>query len=101
MRAAEIGQRTALAGLFLYVIFAPHSVAASAIAIGLAGLGWLVRIVAGGGLGLRRTRFDFIILLSLIWTVVSSVLSVEPAISIAKVKASWCVFIFYLTRCYW
>ena len=98
MRAAEIGQRTALAGLFLYVIFAPHSVAASAIAIAIASLGWLLRILAGGGLGLRRTKFDLIILLSLIWTVASSVLSAEPAISIAKVKASWCVFIFYLTR---
>ena len=34
----------------------------------------------------------------LAWTVASSLLSAEPMISIAKVKASWCVFIFYLTR---
>lgn len=32
------------------------------------------------------------------WTVASSLLSAEPLISIAKVKASWCVFIFYQTR---
>ena len=88
----------ALAGLFLYVVFAPHSVAASAIAIAIAGIGWLIRILSGGGLGLKRTRFDLIILLMLAWTVASSLLSAEPMISIAKVKASWCVFIFYLTR---
>lgn len=32
------------------------------------------------------------------WTVASSLLSAEPLISIAKIKASWCVFIFYLAR---
>lgn len=95
---ADLGHRVALAGLFLYVVFAPHSVAASAIAIAIAGSGWLFRILFGGGLGLKRTRFDFIILLMLAWTVASSLLSAEPMISIAKVKASWCVFIFYLTR---
>ena len=28
----------------------------------------------------------------------SSVLSEEPRLSIAKLQASWCVFLFYLTR---
>lgn len=95
---AKIGQRIALAGLILYVVSAPHSVAASAIAIGIAGTGWLLRTASTHNLGLRRTKFDLIILLSLLWTVASALLSVEPAISIAKLKASWCVFIFYLTR---
>jgi O-antigen ligase len=97
---ANWGHRIALAGLFLYVIFAPHSVAASAIAISIAGCGWLLRIISGGGLGLKRTRFDLVILLMLGWTVASSLLSAEPLISIAKVKASWCVFIFYLARAF-
>jgi O-antigen ligase len=95
---ANWGHRTALAGLFLYVIFAPHSVAASAIAISIACCGWLLRIISGGGLGVKRTRFDLVILLMLGWTVASSLLSAEPLISIAKIKASWCVFIFYLAR---
>ena len=85
-------------GLFLYVVFAPHSVAASAIAIGLAGLGWLFRSIFSRQLGLHRIRFDLIILCLLVWTIASSLLSEEPTISIAKLKASWCVFIFYLTR---
>jgi O-Antigen ligase len=95
---AKIGQRVALAGLILYVVFAPHSVAASAIAIGIAGTGWVLRTASTHLLGLRRTKFDLIILVSLLWTIVSALLSIEPAISIAKLKASWCVFIFYLTR---
>ena len=95
---AKLGQRLALAGLVIYVIFAPHSVAASSIGIALAGLGWLFRTVATGNLGLRRSKFDLIILLSLLWTIASSVLSAEPRISLLKVRSSWCVFIFYLTR---
>src|SRR5256714_1414082 len=95
---AQLGQRIAVAGLVIYVIFAPHSVAASAIGIALAGLGWLFRTVATGSLGLRRSRFDLIILLSLLWTIASSVLSAEPRISLIKLRSSWCVFIFYLTR---
>lgn len=98
MRIAEASNRTALAGLALYVVFAPHSVAASAIAIGIAGLGWLFRTASSRHLGLRRTKFDLIILCLLVWTIASSLLSVEPLISIAKLKASWCVFIFYLVR---
>ena len=95
---AKLGQQIAIAGLVIYVIFAPHSVAASALGIALAGLGWLFRTVATGSLGLRRSRFDLIILLSLLWTIASSVLSAEPRISLIKLRSSWCVFIFYLTR---
>jgi len=95
---AKIGQRVALAGLFLYVVFAPHSVAASAIAIGIAGTGWVLRTLSTHKVGLRRTKFDLIILLSILWTIASALLSIEPDISLAKLQALWCVFIFYLTR---
>ena len=95
---AKLGQRIALAGLVIYVIFAPHSVAASASGVVIAGLGWLLRTLATRSFGLRRTKFDVIIVLLLLWTVLSSLLSAEPRISIAKVHASWSVFLFYLTR---
>lgn len=95
---AKLGQRIALAGLVIYVIFAPHSVAASAIGIVIACIGWLVRTVATGSLGVSRSRFDLIIFLSLAWTILSSLLSEEPRISVAKLHASWVVIIFYLTR---
>ena len=94
----KLGQQIVLTGLVIYVLFAPHSVAASAIGVGIAGLGWVVRTIRTGKLGLTRSRFDLIIVLSLLWTAASAVLSEEPRISIAKLQASWCVFIFYLTR---
>ncbi len=94
----ELGQQIALTGLAIYVLFAPHSVAASAIGVAFAGVGWVVRTIRTGNLGLSRSRFDLIIVLSLLWTVASALLSEEPRISIAKLQASWCVFLFYLTR---
>jgi hypothetical protein len=95
---ATLGQRIALAGLVIYAAFAPHSVAVGSIGVALAGIGWVCRSVATRNLGVSRTKFDLIILLSLIWTTLSSLLSVEPSISLLKLQASWCVFIFYLTR---
>jgi hypothetical protein len=92
------GQQIALNGLAIYVLFAPHSVAASAIGVAFATIGWVFRTVQTGSLGLRRSRFDLIIVLSLLWTGLSAVLSEEPRISIAKLTASWGVLIFYLTR---
>lgn len=94
----KLGQQIALTGLGLYVLFAPHSVAASAIGVAIAGIGWVIRSIRTGSLGLSRSRFDLIIVLSLLWTVASSLLSEEPRISIAKLQASWCVFLFYLAR---
>lgn len=95
---ATFAQRTALVGLALYVAFAPHSVAASAIGVAVAGIGWLLKIAATGSFGLRRSKFDLIILLSLVWTIASSLFSEEPRISLLKLQASWCVFLFFVTR---
>src|ERR1041384_6159933 len=94
----EAGQRIALVGLGIYVIFAPHSVAASVIGVAIAGLGWILRTLQRRRFGLRWSKFDLIIILSLLWTIASALLSEEPRISIAKLEASWCVFIFYLAR---
>jgi len=94
----EAGQRIALVGLGIYVLFAPHSVAASAIGIGIAGLGWVIRTLQTRRLGLRRSKFDLIIVLLLLWTLASALLSEEPQVSVAKLQASWCVFLFYLAR---
>jgi hypothetical protein len=84
--------------LVLYVAFAPHSVAAGTIAVAVAGIGWVVKVVATGRPGLRRSRFDLIILLSIVWTIASSLLSEEPRISLLKLGSLWCVFLFYLAR---
>jgi O-Antigen ligase len=94
----ELGRQIALAGLAIYVATAPHSVAASVIGVSIAGVGWVIRTLSTGNLGLRWSRFDVIIVLSLLWTALSALLSEEPRISIAKLQASWCVFLFYLAR---
>ena len=94
----HLGQRIALVGLLIYVAFAPHSVAASAIGVAIAGIGWVLRSLATRSLGLTRSKFDLVILLSLVWTAISSFLSAEPSLSIPKLQASWSVFLFYLTR---
>lgn len=94
----NLGHRTAVVGLALYVAFAPHSVAASAIGVAVAGIGWLLKVVATRSFGLRRSKFDLIIVLALLWTVLSSLLSEAPQISLLKLQASWSVFLFYLTR---
>src|SRR5688500_5069754 len=94
----EFAQCTALVGLALYVAFAPHSVAASSIGVAVAGIGWVLKVVATGSLGLRRSKFDLIILLTILWTIASSLLSEEPRISLIKLRSLWCVFLFYLAR---
>ena len=94
----HLGQRIAIAGLVIYLAFAPHSVAASAIGVAIAGIGWVLRSIQTRSLGLSRTQFDLIILLSLLWTSASSLLSEEPDISLAKLTSVWTVFLFYVTR---
>jgi O-Antigen ligase len=95
---AQLSHKVAVVGLVLYVMFAPHSVAASTIGAALAVLGWLVRSVVTRKFGLRQSKFDLIILLLLFWTFFSALLSEEPYISISKLQASWCVVLFYLAR---
>ena len=94
----NLSQRIAIAGLLIYVAFAPHSVAASAIGVAIAGIGWVIRSTQTRSLGLSRSKFDLVIVLLLVWTALSSLLSEEPAISIAKLTSQWSVFLFYLTR---
>ena len=95
---AKLGQQIALAGLGIYVIFAPHSVAASSIGVALAGIGWVIRTIRTGSPGLRSSKFDLVILLSILWSGASAFFSEEPRISMAKLTALWTVFLFYLTR---
>ena len=95
---SRAGAAVATAGLLLYSVFAPHSIAAGEISLGIASAGWLVRTIAGRSTGFRRTAFDLPIWLFFLWTIVSSFLSVEPHISIAKIQSTCVIFLFYLTQ---
>jgi hypothetical protein len=95
---SRAGTLVATAGLLLYSVFAPHSIAGGEISLAIAGAGWLVRALASRTSGLRRTSFDLPVWLFFVWTIVSSFLSVEPQISIAKIQSTCVIFLFYLTQ---
>jgi hypothetical protein len=95
---SRLGQGAATAGFVLYSAFAPHSIAAAEISLAIVGSGWLLRTIANRSAGLRRTRFDFPILLFFLWTVASSLFSQEPQISIAKIQSTCVFLLFYLTQ---
>ena len=95
---SRLGEQTAIVGFFLYAAFAPHSIAAAEISLAIVGGGWLVRTLSGSKTGFRRTRFDLPIWFFFLWTVVSSFLSQEPRISIAKIQSTCVFLLFYLTQ---
>ena len=94
----RVGQRIAILGFVLYVAFAPHSIAGAEIALGITGIGWLLRTLATRKLGLRRSRLDLPIGLLITWTIASSLLSEEPGISIPKLQSVCVVFLFYMAQ---
>ncbi|MBA3514219.1 MAG: O-antigen ligase family protein [Pyrinomonadaceae bacterium] len=95
---ALLARRVATAGFVLYAAFAPHSIAGAEIALAIVGLGWLVRTIATGKAGFRRTKLDLPIWLFFAWTIASSCLSQEPQISVAKLQSVCVLFLFYLTQ---
>lgn len=97
-RGAALGQNIAILGFVFYATFAPHSIAGAEIGLGITGIGWLLRFLATGSLGLRRTRLDLPIWLFAALTIASSFLSAEPRISIAKLQSVCVLFLFYITQ---
>jgi hypothetical protein len=95
---ARLGQHTATAGLLLFSVFAPHSIAAAEISLAIMAGGWLVRTLATRSSGFHRTAFDLPIWLFYLWTVASCFLSEEPRISIAKIQTASVIFFFYLIQ---
>jgi hypothetical protein len=95
---ARRAQQIATLGFVLYAAFAPHSIAAAEISLAIVGAGWLLRTVCNGKTGFRRTPFDVAVWLFFLWTVASSLLSIEPRISIAKIQSTCVFLLFYLTQ---
>jgi hypothetical protein len=79
-------------------VFAPHSIAAAEISLGIVGIGWLIRALSTRRFGFHRTPFDLPICLFYLWTVASSFFSEEPRISIAKIQSASVIFLFYLIQ---
>jgi hypothetical protein len=97
-RWSRLGQQTATAGLFLFSIFTPHSIAAAEISLAIVAVGWLVRTFSTRKTGLHGTPFDLPILLFYLWTAASSFFSEEPRISVAKIQSASIIFLFYLIQ---
>jgi hypothetical protein len=85
-------------GFLIYAIAAPHSIAISWIGISLLVLGWLIRTAVTRRLGIQRSPMDLPLLLFIAWTVLSSLLSIEPRDSLPKLINVSTFLFFYLTQ---
>jgi hypothetical protein len=95
-----LADRLALVGFLLYAALAPHSIAGAEIGLIPVGIAWIISLLSGQKRKFEWSSVDLPIFLFLIWTVVSSLLSEEPGLSIPKLQSVCVVFLFYLTRCF-
>lgn len=94
----RFAERCALAGLTLYAVFAPHSIAGAWIGLSFAILGWLIRTIITRRTGIRHTPLDLPLCLFFAWSIASAALSAEPRISLAKLGSVSAFLIFYLVQ---
>jgi hypothetical protein len=93
---AQWATRILLCGLGIFAISIPHSIAAAQIGLGLSYVAWIARALAVGRLGIPQTPIDRPLLCFIALTIISSVLSVEPAESLPKLRALTLFGVFYL-----
>ncbi|MBO0862419.1 MAG: O-antigen ligase family protein [Chloracidobacterium sp.] len=93
---AQWTTRIILCGLAIFAISIPHSIAAAQIGLGLSYAAWIARALAVWRLGIPQTPIDRPLLCFVGLTIISAVLSVEPAESLPKIRALTLFFVFYL-----
>ncbi len=93
---AQWATRILFCGLAIFAISIPHSIAAAQIGLGLSYVAWIARSLAVGRLGIPRTPIDRPLSLFIALTVISSLLSVEPAESLSKLRCLTLFAVFYL-----
>ncbi|PYS23451.1 MAG: hypothetical protein DMF72_09510 [Acidobacteria bacterium] len=89
-------ERTIVAAMFLFVIAAPNSIAATQTAWMLGMLFWLLRFLVWPRPKLYRTPIDYPMFGFFLLTGLSSFLSYEPSVSIGKLRAASLFTIVYL-----
>lgn len=94
----RLGNAVAIAGFVLFAAVAPHSIAAAAISLTLALLGWILRTLGTAQTGFRRSLLDLPVWSFFLWTALSSFFSEEPSLSIPKLQAAALFLVFYLTH---
>jgi hypothetical protein len=78
--------RVLVGGLMLFALAVPHSIFAAHLGLDISLIAWVVRDVALGKLHFRRTPLDKPLLCFAGLTVLSAIFSVEPSISLPKLK---------------
>jgi O-antigen ligase len=89
-------ERTIVAAMFLFVIAAPNSIAATQTAWMLGMLFWLLRFFVWPRPKLDRTPIDYPMFAFFLLTALSAFLSYEPSVSIGKLRAASLFLIVYL-----
>ena len=97
-RAVRLAERTALAGLALYAVCAPHSIAGAWVALSLVVLGWLARTLVTRRAGILRTPLDLPFWALFAWSIVSAALSAEPRVSLLKLISVSTFLIYYCVQ---
>jgi hypothetical protein len=93
---ARVADQVLLAGLMLFAIAIPHSIAGANIGLGLCLPAWLVRDLTARRFHFRRTPADWPLLCFALLTAVSAVFSEEPSLSLPKLKGLIIFGVIYL-----
>ena len=88
-------ERIAFIFLVLMVLSAPHSIAATQIAWLLGMLAWVIRLFVKPRQKLVRTPLDIALWAFFGWTVITSIFSYAPDISLGKLRGAALFLIFY------
>src|SRR5437762_398862 len=94
----RLATRTAQAGLLLYAVCAPHTIAGAWVGLSLVILGWLARTLLTRRTGLRRTSLDLPLWLLFAWSVASALFSAEPRVSLLKLISVSTFLIYYCVQ---
>ncbi|MBX3298766.1 MAG: O-antigen ligase family protein [Acidobacteria bacterium] len=96
--AARLLDRISFVFLVVMVAAAPHSIAATQIAMGISMAALLGRLIAGPRPSLKLGLIDFGIAAFIVWSVISSLASYEPLVSLDKLRNVALFLIYYLVR---
>ncbi len=83
---AKLANHTLLCGLVLFAISVPHSIAAAQISLGICLIAWMTRDLAMRRFHFTRTPIDLPLLCFATLTIISSISSVEPSLSMPRLK---------------